>query len=341
MLVTLTATRLGTFALITPVMTSTDGRCVAIIKWIPTARALWAMRQMLVAAAALYWKLPEDQCSAKGGLVSNTKNDETLSYGNLAELAGRLAIPAETDIKLKTPKEWRYIREEIPSLTVPRIVKGDSTFGIDVKRPGMVYAVVARPPQLFGRVGSFDDTNALAVPGVLSTMRLPDAKPPALFQPLGGVAVVARDTWAAIEGRRALAIAWRDGPNAGYEAVQWLAEVLPLTHFLRIVRGTLLKGSEHNDKFENQGGQIRTTTNHSGGIQGGISNGMDIYFRVAFKPVATIMHDQESVNEAGEATTVQGKGRHDPCVVPRAVPIVEAMAALVLADFYLLNKIYQ
>ncbi len=177
-----------------------------------------AMRQMLVAAAALYWKLPVDQCSAKGGFVSNTQNDETLSYGNLAELAGKLAIPAEADIKLKTPKEWRYINAEIPSLTVPRIVAGDSTYGIDVKRPGMVYAVVARPPQLFGRTGSVDDTKTLAVPGVLSTVRLPDAKPPALFQPLGGVAVVARDTWAAIEGRRALEIAWQSGPNAGYDS---------------------------------------------------------------------------------------------------------------------------
>lgn len=102
--------------------------------------------------------------------------------------------------------------------------------------------------------------------------------------------------------------------------------------------GVRLKGSEHNDRFENQEGQIRTTTNHSGGIQGGISNGMDIYFRVAFKPVATIMQDQESINEAGEATTVQGKGRHDPCVVPRAVPIVEAMAALVLADHVLRDR---
>ncbi|OYU75114.1 MAG: twin-arginine translocation pathway signal protein, partial [Alphaproteobacteria bacterium PA3] len=177
-----------------------------------------AMRHMLVAAAALYWKLPQDQCSAKGGFVSNTQNDETLSYGNLAELAGKLAIPAEADIKLKTPKEWRYNNAEIPSLTVPRIVKGDSTYGIDVKRPGMVYAVVARPPQLFGRTGSVDDTKTLAVPGVLGTVRLPDAKPPALFQPLGGVAVVARDTWAAIEGRRALEIAWENGPNAGYDS---------------------------------------------------------------------------------------------------------------------------
>ncbi len=102
--------------------------------------------------------------------------------------------------------------------------------------------------------------------------------------------------------------------------------------------GVRMKGSEHNDKFENQSGQIRTTTNHSGGIQGGISNGMDIYFRVAFKPVATIMQDQDSVNEQGDATTVQGKGRHDPCVVPRAVPIVEAMAALVLADHVLRDR---
>lgn len=101
--------------------------------------------------------------------------------------------------------------------------------------------------------------------------------------------------------------------------------------------GVELYGSEHNDQFYTENGKIRTRTNHSGGVQGGISNGEDIYFRVAFKPVATIMQDQESLNEKGETITVSGKGRHDPCVVPRAVPIVEAMAALVLADFYLRN----
>lgn len=187
-----------------------------------------AMRKMLVAAAALYWKLPVEQCSAKGGLVSNSQNDETLSYGNLAELAGKLEIPAEAAITLKTPKEWRYINAEISSLTVPRIVRGEGTFGIDVIRPGMVYAVVARPPQLFGRVASFDDEKTVAVPGVIGTVRLPDAKPPALFQPLGGVAVVARDTWAAIEGRRALQIAWAAGPNAGYDSDSY-AEQLKAT----------------------------------------------------------------------------------------------------------------
>lgn len=99
--------------------------------------------------------------------------------------------------------------------------------------------------------------------------------------------------------------------------------------------GIKLRGSQHNDEFFNEGGKIRTKTNHSGGVQGGISNGEDIYFNVAFKPVATIMQDQQSVDKDGNEATVSGKGRHDPCVVPRAVPIVEAMAALVLADFLL------
>lgn len=102
--------------------------------------------------------------------------------------------------------------------------------------------------------------------------------------------------------------------------------------------GVKLNGSAHNDAFYSEGNEVKTRTNHSGGIQGGISNGEDIYFNVAFKPVATIMQDQESVNEAGQSVTVSGKGRHDPCVVPRAVPIVEAMAALVIADYLLISK---
>ena len=103
-------------------------------------------------------------------------------------------------------------------------------------------------------------------------------------------------------------------------------------------KGVVLRGSQHNDVFYTEGNRIRTRTNHSGGIQGGISNGEDIYFSVAFKPVATIMQDQQSVNKDGEEVTVSGKGRHDPCVVPRAVPIVETMACLVLADFLLRAK---
>jgi chorismate synthase len=99
--------------------------------------------------------------------------------------------------------------------------------------------------------------------------------------------------------------------------------------------GIKLRGSQHNDEFYRDGEKIRTRTNYSGGVQGGISNGEDIYFNVAFKPVATIMQDQQTVDKDGNEATVSGKGRHDPCVVPRAVPIVESMAALVLADFVL------
>ncbi len=102
--------------------------------------------------------------------------------------------------------------------------------------------------------------------------------------------------------------------------------------------GTALRGSSHNDEFYKDGERIRTRTNHSGGIQGGISNGEDIYFNVAFKPVATIMQDQQTVDKEGNETVVSGKGRHDPCVLPRAVPIVEAMAALVFADHLLRNR---
>ncbi len=102
--------------------------------------------------------------------------------------------------------------------------------------------------------------------------------------------------------------------------------------------GTMLRGSEHNDEWTMKKGKARTTTNHAGGILGGISTGEDIYFRVAFKPVSTIMKTQRTVNTAGKNITMKASGRHDPCVLPRAVPIVDAMAALVLMDHYLRNR---
>jgi len=104
--------------------------------------------------------------------------------------------------------------------------------------------------------------------------------------------------------------------------------------------GSQMRGSEHNDIFVKENDTVRTKTNFSGGIQGGISNGMDITFRTAFKPVATIMRDQDTLNEDGDAAVISGKGRHDPCVVTRAVIIVEAMTALTIADHFLRNKMY-
>jgi chorismate synthase len=102
--------------------------------------------------------------------------------------------------------------------------------------------------------------------------------------------------------------------------------------------GTTLSGSEHNDIFISENNKVKTITNHSGGIQGGISNGEDIFFRVAFKPIATLLKEQQTIDTSLNETVINVKGRHDPCVLPRAVPIVEAMAALVLADHYLMNK---
>jgi chorismate synthase len=99
-----------------------------------------------------------------------------------------------------------------------------------------------------------------------------------------------------------------------------------------------MRGSEHNDAFEMRAGQVRTATNRSGGVQGGISNGEDIFFKVAFKPTSTIARDQKTVTAEGEETTLAARGRHDPCVLPRAVPIVEAMAALVLCDHALRQR---
>jgi chorismate synthase len=102
--------------------------------------------------------------------------------------------------------------------------------------------------------------------------------------------------------------------------------------------GVARRGSEMIDRFTVTDGKVRTLTNHSGGIQGGISNGEDIYFRVAFKPVATLLQEVETITDSGEPTVLKARGRHDPCVLPRAVPIVEAMSAMTILDAYLLNK---
>ena len=102
--------------------------------------------------------------------------------------------------------------------------------------------------------------------------------------------------------------------------------------------GVTLTGIEHNDSFTTESGRVRTVTNRSGGVQGGISNGEDVVFRVAFKPTATIRLAQQTVDRGGQAVTLEAKGRHDPCVLPRAVPMVEAMALLVLADHYLRQR---
>jgi len=182
------------------------------------------MRAMLVAAAANEWGVDASTLTTDMGYVVN--GSKRMSYGELAEAASALPVPDAETVTLKDRKDWRYIGKPVPSKTVPHIVRGKSTYGIDVKRPGMVYAVVAHPPVLFTKPKSIDNAAALAVPGVMKTFELPSASEPAGFNPLGGVAVVASDTWAAIQGREALNVDWDTNDNAGYDSDQFRESLL-------------------------------------------------------------------------------------------------------------------
>ncbi len=177
-----------------------------------------AMRTMLERAAAKLWQVEPSECAAKLGFVHHTKSKKKVGYGTLAEFAGKLPIPAENEITLKSRDQWRYIGKATPSLTVPKIVHGQGQFGQDVRLPDMLYAVIARPPQVGGKVKSVNDAACLASSGVLRTFKLPDGTTPAVFNPLGGIAVIASDTWSAIQGRKALKIDWDVGPNAGHSS---------------------------------------------------------------------------------------------------------------------------
>ena len=177
-----------------------------------------SMRQMLTQAAANEWGVDIAECSSELGVISHSSG-KTLTYGDVAEAAGKLDVPAEDTVTLKTRSEWRYIGKDKPSYTISDVIRGKGTFGIDVRVPDMLYAVIARPPALFGTVKSLDDTAALAVPGVTQVVKMkePEGEAPG-FQQLGGVAVIATDTWAAIQGREALEIEWNAGPHANYNS---------------------------------------------------------------------------------------------------------------------------
>ncbi|MEJ2603023.1 MAG: molybdopterin-dependent oxidoreductase [Gammaproteobacteria bacterium] len=184
------------------------------------------MRHMLREAAAKRWDVPGEECRATLHEVVHAPTGRRLGYGELAAAAAEMPVPGMDAVTLKERAEWRYIGKPVASLTVPDIVVGKGTFGIDVQMPDMVYAVIARPPVVFGRVKSVDDTETLKVSGVLRTVQLDTAEPPAQFKPLGGVAVIADNTWSALEGRAALKIEWEPGPNGDYDSDQFRDQLL-------------------------------------------------------------------------------------------------------------------
>ncbi|MCU6618519.1 molybdopterin-dependent oxidoreductase [Achromobacter mucicolens] len=185
----------------------------------PMRRVGAAARQMLEAAAAARWAVPVAEVKAEQHEVLHVPTGRRLSYGDLAADAAKQPVPASDALKLKDRSEFRYIgKDQVRLVDLEAIGKGQATYGMDMRLPGMVYAVVARPPVVGGRLRRFDSAKALAVPGVLKVVEIPPMQGAPAFQPLGGVAVVARNTWAVRQGRDALEIEWDDGPNGSYDS---------------------------------------------------------------------------------------------------------------------------
>jgi isoquinoline 1-oxidoreductase subunit beta len=186
----------------------------------PMRRCGAAARTMLEAAAAARWGVPASEVEAKNHEVVHAKTGRRAGYGSLAKDAAAQAVPARDAVRLKDPSKFRYIgKGQLKLLDAPDMVSGKAQYGIDTRLPGMLYAVVARPPVYGGKAASYDATETLKVPGVLKVVEIDPSPAPAQFNPVGGIAVVGRNTWAAIQGRKALKVVWDDGPNASYDSV--------------------------------------------------------------------------------------------------------------------------
>ncbi|MGO9404093.1 MAG: molybdopterin cofactor-binding domain-containing protein [Terriglobales bacterium] len=176
-------------------------------------------RMMLITAAAAQWGVSPKDCTTEPHFVVHRASGRKLGYGEVAAAAAKLPVPKKEDVRLKARSEWRYIGKESNSLfDLPDIVTGKAIFGMDATMPGMVYASVEHPPVLGQKIKSYDDKAALKVPGVQKTLTIETFKPPHMFQPLGGVAVIADNTYAAFKGRESLKIEWDSSPHSAYNS---------------------------------------------------------------------------------------------------------------------------
>jgi isoquinoline 1-oxidoreductase beta subunit len=204
---------------------NTDGSH-SVREFMPVLREAGASaRLMLIRAAAAEWNVPASECGTDVHRVVHRASGRSLGYGELAQAASRQPVPKKNEIQLKPRGSWRYVGKGMPSIDLADICTGRAGFGMDAHVDGMVYASIEHPPVLGGKVKSCDDKAALQVAGVQQTVAIDPFKPPPGFQPLGGVAVIADNTWAAFEGRKKLNIVWENGPNEGYNSSEYKNEL--------------------------------------------------------------------------------------------------------------------
>lgn len=193
-------------------------------------RAGATARTMLVQAAAERWGVPVSECESELHVVVHRGTNRRLGYGELAAAAAKLPVPKLEELKFKPKSAWRYIGKGWPSYDLENICTGKAVYGIDARLDNMVYASIEHPPVLGGKAKSYDEKDVLKVPGVRQTVPLAPFTPPPGFQPLGGIAVIADNTWAAFEGRKKLDVVWDNGPNASYNSDEYQKTLRATAH---------------------------------------------------------------------------------------------------------------
>jgi isoquinoline 1-oxidoreductase beta subunit len=184
------------------------------------------VRRMLEQSAANQWGVDVAECRAELHTVVHAASGRSLDYGELVAGAAGLPVPGKEELTFKTPDQFRYIGKELPIVDMHDMTHGAAKYGADTRLPGMKFAAIARPPVVFGKVRSYDAGAALAVAGVEQVLEIPAAEPPAMFKALGGLAVIANNSWAALKGRDLLQIEWDEGPNADYDSTAYKEALL-------------------------------------------------------------------------------------------------------------------
>jgi isoquinoline 1-oxidoreductase subunit beta len=187
-------------------------------------------RYMLIQAAAAQWNVPAAACETELGTVIHRASGRKLTYGQLAAPASQLPVPDQAQLQFKPRSAWRYIGKDTPKYNIDALCTGQPVFGIDQRLDGMLYASIERPPVFGGKVKSYDDKQALQVRGVHQTVAIAPFDPPCAMQALGGIAVIADNTWAALQGRQNLKVVWDNGPNASYDSAKYHDELKATSH---------------------------------------------------------------------------------------------------------------